>query len=144
MPLQVLFQNFIISNGRSDINLIVITSQIILQTALTLALAPLGIKAMVTGFSALNLLFTFCWYFALLRIHHLSFLSILKDTVPFAAVATAVMAVTYFTTCRVETLWLLLILRVVVATLLYLAVMKLLHAKTLEDIIAFFFHRKSQ
>ena len=144
MPLQVLFQNFIISNGRSDINLIVITSQIILQTALTLALAPLGIKAMVTGFSALNLLFTFCWYFALLRIHHLSFLSILKDTVPFAAVATAVMAVTYFTTCRVETLWLLLILRVVVATLLYLAVMKLLHAKTLEDIIAFFFRRKSQ
>lgn len=137
MPLHVLFQNFIISSGRSDINLLVITSQIVLQAGLTLLLAPKGVLVMVAGFSALNVVFTFCWYLATLRIRHIPFVAVLKDTVPFAAIAAAVMGVTYYATCWTSNLWALLLLRIVIAGLLYLGIMKLLHAKTLEDCISF-------
>lgn len=147
MPLHVLFQNFIISSGRSDINLLVITSQIVLQIVLTLALARWGVLAMVTGFSVLNVLFTFCWYLALRRILPIPVLAVLKDSAPFAAVAVAVMAATYALTSAdsplalfpslSSQLWLLLLVRAAFAAVLYFVVLRLLHAAILQECLQF-------
>ena len=142
IPLHVLFQNFIISSGRSDINLLVFTLQTVLQIGLTLGLARWGIIAMITGFSVLNVLFTICWYVSMLKVRCIAFLSVLKDTVPFAVIAAAVMGVTYFATIWATNLWLLLSMRVCLAALLYLGTMKLLRVKTLEECIHFVFHRQ--
>ena len=72
IPLQILYQNLIISRKRSDIYLWLVATQIVLQIVLTLSFAPLGIAAMVAAFSALNILFTACWHFAVQRIQPLS------------------------------------------------------------------------
>ena len=147
VPLHVLFQNFIISSGRSDLNFFVISAQIVLQIVLTLALSPWGVLAMVTGFTVLNVVFTFCWYLAMLRIRRLSLLAVLKDTVPFAAVAVVVMAATYLFTSAgsplapfpslSSLLWLLFLVRVALAAVLYFAVLHLLHAAILRECLQF-------
>ena len=145
LPLHTLYQNFIISCGRSDIYLRTIALMIILQITLTLCLAPLGITAMVAAFSALNVAFTGCWHVALHRIQPISIVAVLRDTAPFALVALAVMAVTYCATTFTDRIVLLLTLRIALAAVLYVAAMKLLHAKTLDECLNFitdFSHRK--
>lgn len=137
LPMHTLYQNFIISRGRSDIYLRCIALMIVLQIVLTLSFAPLGVMAMVSAFSALNVAFTLCWYMALRRITPLPIISAMKDTMPFMAVAILVMAVTYALTLWTDILALRLALRMVIAALLYFAAMKLLRAKTLEEIITF-------
>ena len=137
LPLHTLYQNFIISRGRSDLYLRCIALMIVLQIVITLSLSSMGIMAMVTAFSALNVAFTVCWHIALRRVAPISFLSALKDIMPFLLIALAVMAVTYVLTASIDSLALLLALRIVIAAVLYVGLMKLLRSKTLEECIKF-------
>lgn len=137
IPLQTLYQNFIISRGRSDSYLRLVALQIVLQIILTLSLAPLGITAMVAAFSVLNVLFTACWHFALQRIHSLPVLDVLKDTMPFALIAAVVMLATHYITLSVTTLWLLLLTRMMLAAVLYLVIMRLLNVAILKECLQF-------
>ena len=137
IPLQTLYQNFIISRERSDIYLRLVALQIVLQIVLTLSLAPLGITAMVAAFSALNVLFTACWHYALQRIHPLSAIDVLKDTMPFMLIAAAVMLATYYITLSITTLWVLLVVRIAVAAVLYLVIMRLLNVAILKECLQF-------
>ena len=137
MPLHAIYQNFIISRGRSDIYLVLVAAQIVLQTVLTLSLFSLGIEAMVAAFSILNIVYLLVWHIALRHIQPITTLSMLKDTMPFALIALAVMAATYYATTWNDVLWIRLVLRVVIAAMIYLGIMLSLRVKTLEEWISF-------
>ena len=137
LPLHTLYQNFIISRGRSDMYLYCIALQIVLLIALTLLLAPKGIMAMVTAFSALNVVFTACWHLALNRIHPLPATTVLKDTMPFAVIALVCVATAYWSTLWTPVFWLRLTLRILITAILYLGIMKALHVKTLDECVDF-------
>jgi O-antigen/teichoic acid export membrane protein len=137
LPLHVLYQNYIISRGRSDLYLRTVVLQIILQIGITLCLSSFGITIMVAAFSLLNLCFTLIWHYTMRRIHPLSVFEALKDTLPFAFIAALCMILVYYCTLWTETLWLLLCVRMVLVAIIYLGVMKLLHVKTLEDCLTF-------
>ena len=137
LPLHTLYQNFIISRGRSDLFLYCVTLQIVLQIVLTLLLAPHGVMAMVAAFSALNIVFTPVWHFALCRICPFKALYALKDTLPFCMVALACAAAAYFATTWTADLWVRLALRIIVTGTLYLGIMKVLHVKTLDECLDF-------
>ena len=143
IPLQTLYQNLIISRGRSDSYLRLVALQIVLQIVLTLSLASLGITAMVAAFSALNVLFTACWHYALQRIHPLPALDVLKDTMPFALIAAVVMLATHYATLSITSLWLLLLTRIIVATALYFIVMRLLNVAILKECLQFIRKKKA-
>ena len=142
IPLQTLYQNLIISRKRSDIYLRLVVLQILLQIILTLSLVKLGIVAMVTAFSALNMLFIVCWHFALQRILPLAALDVLKDTIPFTFIAAVVMLTTHYATLSITNLWLLLLARIMMAAMLYLIVMRLLNVAILKECLQFI--RKKQ
>jgi hypothetical protein len=121
---------------------------IVLQIVVTLSLSSFGIMVMVAAFSALNVLFTLCWHFALRRVTPFPLLSALKDTMPFFIVALLVMATTYFLTVQLSSLnshlsslnsqlLTLLLSRILIAAALYVGLMKLLRSKTLEECIKF-------
>ena len=137
LPLHTLYQNFIISRGRSDLYLRMVSLQIILQIGITLSLASQGVTVMVAAFSLLNVGFTLCWHFALKRIHKLSTADVLKDTLPFALIAIAIMVAVHYATLWTDILWFRLCLRVATAAGLYFLTMRLLHVKTLEECMAF-------
>ena len=142
IPLQTLYQNLIISRGRSDSYLRLVALQIVLQIVLTLSLASWGIMAMVAAFSALNVLFTACWHYALQRIHPLPALEVLKDTMPFALIAAVVMLTTHYATLSVTSLWLLLLTRILMAAALYFMVMRLLNVAILKECLDFIKSKK--
>ena len=143
IPLHTIYQNFIISRGRSDLYLRCIALMIALQIGITLSLASQGLTVMVAAFAALNVAFTLCWHVALSRIENFSLLHTLKDTMPFALIALAVMATTHFATLWTDILWLRLLMRIVIAGLLYVGVMRMLNVTVLRECLQFI-HKNNQ
>jgi O-antigen/teichoic acid export membrane protein len=141
MPFYALYKNLVISQQRSDVNMRLNVEQIILQFLLILLTYRQGILTVVFAYSMLNILWLLAWQWHANRLIGLRFSDILKDTIPFALLTLVVMAVTYVVTLPVDNVYLLLCLRVAVAALLYVGVMKMLHVKMMDECLQFIFKK---
>ena len=137
MPFYTLYQNLIITQGRSDIYLYTNVVFLVIQIALILLLAQHGIIVMVAAYTLLTLVYLAVWQYHALRLVHISFWQAVIDTIPFFLVSAAVMAVTYYLTQPIASLVLLLAARVFIAFVLYVAVMKMLKVKLLSETIQY-------
>ena len=147
MPLSTLLTDSIISQHRSDIYLWSTIALGVLQIVLMVSLWREGIYVMVIAYTILNILWMFVWHQFVRRLMHYRLLHFLKDILPFAIAAAAVMIVTRvvseFTVYSLRItddylrLWLLLLSRVVIAATLYYGVMRLSGAVILKEIQAF-------
>ncbi len=137
MPLSILLSDFIVSKGRSDIYM---WNTIALGVCLIVSLLLLhaqGIQTMVTAFAVLNIAWLFVWFFFASRLTDYGLLSFLKDVLPFGLTAFVVMAVTYVATRAIDSQWLLLLSRIVMAATLYYVVMRAARVKILDDCMQF-------
>ena len=157
MPLSTLLTDAIISHKRSDIYLWNTFVLGILQIGLMVGLWRQGILVMVVAYTLLNIIWVFVWHFFVQRLMNYSLLDFLKDIVPFALAAAGVMVVTWLVTeftvysffansggiAGVQftddylKLWVLLLSRVIMATALYLIVMRVAGAVILKECLAF-------
>ena len=137
LPLYAVYQNLVISKGRSDIYLWCSVVQIVLQIVLVLLFAPKGITIMVGAYTLLNIFYLLVWHWQMQKTLHIPLLDAVKDTAPFCVVSLAVMAITYFLTLWTTNIWLLFILRVLIAAVLYFVMMKLLGAEILNECLQF-------
>ena len=64
-------------------------------------------------------------------------MSMLRDLLPFLVIALAVMGATWLVTLPFSNIYLLLVIRIVIAALLYALTMKLLKAKIYQECIDF-------
>ena len=147
MPLSALLTDAVISHKRNDIYLWSTLALGLLQIALMVGLWQQGIRMKVVAYTLLNIIWVFVWHFFVRRLMNYRLLDFLKDIVPFALAAAGVMGLTWlvteFTVYSLHLtddylkLWLLLISRVVLAIILYYAVMRLAGAVILKECIAF-------
>jgi len=98
---------------------------------------------MVIAYTVVNILWVFVWHYFTHQLMGYRLLSFLKDILPFALAAAAVMVVTGLVTQSIENLWLLIISRTVIAAILYYAIMRLSGAVILKECIAFITRKKS-
>ena len=141
MPIYTLYQNLVISRGRSDIYLWCNALQIILQIALVVMFASRGIITMVTAYTLFNIAYLSVWHWQSQRVLRLSLLSLLKDILPFLLITTAVIGITWFITGFITNIILLFLSRVILAALLYFIMMKLAHVIILEECLRFVFKK---
>ena len=147
-PISVLLADLVISKGKSGTFMGCTLALGLLEILAMLLLYPYGISMMVKAYVAINLVWLFVWFFFARRLTAYTLLMFLKDIIPFAFAAVAVMQFTRHFTAYVAdsllfignyvTLWLLLVSRVVLAALLYFLVMKAAHAKILDETLHFF------
>jgi O-antigen/teichoic acid export membrane protein len=137
MPFYSLYKNLIISQGRADLNMWLNISQIVLQFILIFATYQQGILMVVYAYSILNVVWLLAWQFFAHRLIGLQLVHVLKDTLPFALISGAVMLVSYVATTQITNVYLLLALRIVLAAVLYVGVMKLLRVKIMDECIKF-------
>ena len=133
IPISTLLADLLISKGRSDIFMWCTLILGICQIAALILLHPYGIRMMVYAYVALTLIWMFVWHFFVRRQTGYSLLMLLKDIIPFALAAIAVMAVTGFATQMISALWLKLLCRVILAAILYYAMMRLAGAQILKE-----------
>ena len=137
VPFYTLYQNVAISNGRSDIYMFCNIAQIVLQLVIIGFFYHLGINTMVMVYTLFTIAWLFVWQWTARRIIGLRFWEVIKDVMPTLCIALLVMATTYFVTLSLHHLLLLLICRILIATLLYAAVMKLLHVEMMDELLLF-------
>ena len=144
MPFYSLYKNLIISQGRADLNMWLNISQIVLQFVLIFATYQQGILMVVYAYSILNVVWLLAWQFFAHRMIGLRLVHVLKDTLPFALISGAVMVASHFATMQFDNVYLLLTLRIVMAAVLYVGVMKLLRVKIMDECIKFLFKKTSK
>lgn len=137
VPFYTLYQNVAISNGRSDIYMFCNIAQIVLQLVIIGFFYHLGINTMVMVYTLFTIAWLFVWQWTARRIIGLRFWEVIKDVMPTLCIALLVMATTYFVTLSLHHLLLLLICRILIAALLYAAIMKLLHVEMMDELILF-------
>ena len=116
-------------------------AQIALTLIAVLVCHNLGIRAMVMAFAAINVLWLLAWQWFANRQIGYRFMNMLRDLLPFMGIALIVVGATYLLTCSLSNLYVLLITRVLIAVALYLLIMKLLHARIMEECIEFLLSR---
>lgn len=137
LPFYTMYQNLVISRGRSDIYMWCTLSLILSQIVLILLTASQGILVMVAVYTALTVVWLFVWHYFVHRLIGLRLLDVLRDLLPFCLLSAAVMAFTYWVTLPIRPLLLLLLARILLAAVLYLGALKFLHAQILEECLAF-------
>ena len=137
VPFYTLYQNVAISNGRSDIYMFCNIAQIVLQLVIIGFFYHLGINTMVMVYTLFTIAWLFVWQWTARRIIGLRFREVIKDVMPTMCIALLVIATTYFVTLSLHHLLLLLICRILIAALLYAAIMKLLHVEMMDELLLF-------
>lgn len=137
IPFYTLYQNVAISNGRSDSYMFCNIAQIVLQLVIIAFFYHLGINTMVMVYTLFTIAWLFVWQWIAHRIIGLRFWEVIKDVMPTQCIALLVMATTYFVTLPLHHLLLLLICRILIAALLYAAIMKVLHVEMMDELLLF-------
>lgn len=132
-----LYQHLIIASGRSDIYLWCNIGQIVIQIALILLFHSYGINTMVAVYTSFTILWLAVWQINARRLIGVTFRDVLSDTLPFMLSAAAVMTVTYYVTSFIESSVILLPSRIVIASVLYFAVVRMAKVKILDECMAF-------
>lgn len=165
LPLSALLANVVVAKGRSNIFMYSNLALALCQTAtmiliynlrftiynpslstlhtshFTLHPSPFTLNpqlyTMVLAFAALTILWFFVWAVFVRRLAGYRLSMLLRDTLPFALAAAAVMIVVAFVTSPIATLWQLLVARIILAAFLYYAAMRLARVKILDDCLQF-------
>ena len=112
--------------------------QILLQIAVVYAFSDYGMFVMVSAYSAMMILWLLPWHLFTGRLIGYSWWNVFKDVAPFTLAAVVTMAITYYATRTITNIYLLLIVRCVIATLIYYALMKLCKVQILAECEQFF------
>lgn len=137
MPLYTLYQNLAISNERSDVYMWCNLGQVLGLFALVFLCHHYGIHWMVVSYTIFMIAWLLVWQATIKAITGLRFLDVCLDTLPFLACSVVTMALVYVLTQWITNIYLLLLVRVLLAMAVYVMIMKLLRVKILEECLAF-------
>lgn len=141
LPLSALLGNMIISAGRSGTYFWCTFSLGIIQIAAMLLLWRYGIGVMVKAYVGLNVAWLFVWQRCARPVSGYSLACFLKDTVPFALAATFTMSLTAIATSWIESLWILLASRIVMAVAVYAAIMAVCRVRIFQECLRYIFKK---
>jgi hypothetical protein len=128
-----MYQNLAISHGRSDIYMWLNIGQILLQIAVVYAFSDYGMFVMVSAYSAMMILWLLPWHLFTGKLIGYSWWNVFKDIAPFTFAAAVTMAITYYATITITNIYLLLLVRCIIAAAIYYAVMKLCKVQILAE-----------
>lgn len=144
IPLYTVYQNLFLSQGKSDVYMWLTIGQIAIMLTSVIACHSFGIKTMVIAFACVNVLWLLAWQVFASRLIGYRFTSMLRDLLPFMVIALSVMGMTWLVTLPLSNIYLLLVIRIVIAALLYALTMKLLKAKIYQECIDFITSRNKK
>ena len=138
LPIQTLYQNLLISHGRSDTYLWSTLTQVILQTLVILAFGRWGILTMVCAYTVLIVLWTGVWQLLAHRLTGLRLLDVGKDIAPFLLAALMCIGAAELITAPLAQRLPLLIAKVAVVAVCYAATMKVARVKIFDECVNYF------
>lgn len=145
IPINTLFSNLIISQGKSNIYMWNIISQVLLQLVTVLVLIQFGsdIRAMVIVNVCINIGWLFVWQRFARRFILLTLRMLVSDLFPFLLSALVACAAGWSASLAMGgPLLVTFLTKIIVAALCYFLVMKLTHARIMEECTDYLFKKK--
>ena len=144
LPISTLYFNMLIARGKSNIYMwnIICQGLVMLASIITIHYLAGNVRDMVVVYSCILALWVLVWQYFVWREIGFRLLQAFKDILPFGFLAAATMITTYFLTDSIQNIYWLLISRILLAMVIYLAVLWLLKAKILRESIIYIFKRK--
>ena len=142
VPITTLYSNLTISRGKSGVNMGCTIAQCLAVWAGLILLYPKGLLPMVIYFVALNVAWLVIWQWFAWRLTGLSFMDAMKDIMPFLVFTLAVLAVTWWLTCGITNLWILLFSRILIASVLYAGIMWVSGANIMRESLRYLTKKK--
>lgn len=141
LPIHTLYQNLFISNGRSDTYMWCSVALVITQIVVVMVFATWGIEIMIAAYVVTLILWTGIWQILAYRLIQLRFIDLLKDVCPFLLATIGCIGVAYYATLFITNVIALILSRIIITSLLYMAIMKIAHVKIFKECIQFIFKR---
>ena len=144
LPISTLYFNMLIARGKSNIYMwnIICQGLVMLASIITIHYLAGNVRDMVIVYVCILALWVLVWQYFVWREIGFHLLQALKDILPFGFLAAATMIATYFITDSIQNIYWLLISRILLAMVIYLAVLWMLKAKILRESIIYIFKRK--
>ena len=145
IPLNTLFSNLIISQGKSNIYMWNIIAQVVLQLATVLTIVRFGgsIHTMVIAGVCINVGWLFVWQRFARRFIRLTLRMLLLDIAPFLLTALIACASGWVASRAVGgPLLITFLTKIITAAACYFLIMKLAHAEILQECLDYFFKKK--
>ena len=141
LPIHTLYQNLFISHGRSDTYMWCSVALVITQIVVVMVFATWGIGIMIAAYVVTLILWTGIWQVLAYRLIQLRFTDLLKDVCPFLLATIGCIGVAYYATLFITNVIALILSRIIITSLLYVAIMKIAHVKIFKECIQFIFKR---
>jgi O-antigen/teichoic acid export membrane protein len=141
LPIHTLYQNLFISHGRSDTYMWCSVALVITQIVVVMVFATWGIEIMIAAYVVTLILWTGIWQVLAYRLIQLRFINLLKDVCPFLLATIGCIGVAYYATLFITNVIALILLRIIITSLLYVAIMQIAHVKIFKECIQFIFKR---
>ena len=103
---------------------------------------PYGIYAMLAVYVSIQILWLLTWHYFVQQVIGLKLRHALADILPYALIAAAVMAVTYYVTFSIENCYFRFASKIGLAAALYVAAMWASRSVTFKESLAFFTKKK--
>lgn len=142
VPVTTLYSNLTISRGHSGVNMFCTVGQCLAVWAGLIILYPYGLVTMVVYFVALNIAWLSIWQWWARRLTGLRFRDALLDILPFLGFTLLVLGFTRWATHGISNLWLLLVSRILLATVLYGGIMWLSGARIMREVFSYLTKKK--
>ena len=138
MPVASLYSNFLISQGRSSVFMWNTVAQCLVQMALMVGLYRFGVTVMVAAYVVVNIVWLLSWHWCMQKTLRLSLWKVVLDVLPFAVLAAVAMGAACGAAYVVGgNVVVSLAVKVVVAAVVYVALMRLFGAAILKECLAF-------
>lgn len=133
IPIINLYNNLIISKGKSSLLLYNSIIQAAFNLCTIIYISKFGLYAMVIANSTINCLWLLVWHYYAWRTIRLPFSCIIKDILPFGFIAFASMFITHLVTASIDQDFTRLVCKIIIAACIYLLSMRLLGAKIYNE-----------
>lgn len=137
VPISFLFSNLLLSRGNASAYMWSMIGMLAALILTTYFFYPLGITAMVIGYSAINILWMFVWYGLVSKIIGYSFIHFLGDFIPFMGITCVAVAAAFLLTRNIQNIYWLLIAKIFLAAAVYMLIMLLTDSVTFKESIRF-------
>lgn len=142
VPIIHLYQQLLISKGKSQIFMWCVISLGILLLIATIAAYPYGLYTMLIVYVSINIGWLLVWHFFIWREINLNLLEALRDIIPYALIAAGVMIATHFITEPIMNIYIRFISKIVIAAALYVLFMWLTRSVTFKEGMQYLQKRK--
>lgn len=137
IPLSHLFSNLVLSREQSSRYMWSTIALVLVQIAITIAVYPRGITAMVIAYSLIYILWLFVWFILVRKSIPYSLWGLLSDIIPFLGISLVAIVSVLFATRWITNIYWLLVAKVFLVAALYIGIMWLFQAVTLKECIKF-------